>query len=309
MNPHPHRFPLGPGNFRHGQNSAGEAQTGQPAFFVLGFPRGRQHRPGVHPAGDRLKIEMGRHFLHRPHRPGASVRQKHQRVRQIQNFVHGMADVENGNVQLPGQPGDEGHNLRLAGGVQGGQRLVHEQQVRAGQQGAADGDPLLFPAGKAGRMTFQQMADAQQIHHPVEADPPLPTPHPLPAVLQIGPNGEVGKQPPVLENVAEPALLRRQVHARRSVENHPVADHDPPGVRRHQPRHHGDDRGFPRAGMAEQRRHAGFPCRERRVHPEISLHPSNIHVQHVSPPRSIASPCAGPALPRRSAPPAPQPRR
>ncbi len=40
--------------------------------------------------------------------------------------------------------------------VQIGQRLIEEQEPRGGEQGARQGDPLLFTAGKMGDPAFGQ---------------------------------------------------------------------------------------------------------------------------------------------------------
>jgi hypothetical protein len=57
-----------------------------------------------------------------------------------------MADVDDRNAALVAQPLDVGHDLGLARVVERGKRLVHQHQSRAGDQRAADGNALLFPA-------------------------------------------------------------------------------------------------------------------------------------------------------------------
>lgn len=51
-----------------------------------------------------------------------------------QSLFHGVGDVENGDVPGPGDAGDIFHEFVPAGGVEGGQRFVHEQQARAAEQ-------------------------------------------------------------------------------------------------------------------------------------------------------------------------------
>jgi hypothetical protein len=55
-------------------------------------------------------------------------------------------------------------------GVERGQRLVHQQQARAGRQRAGDRDALALAAGERVGPALQQVADAQQLDHLVEFD-------------------------------------------------------------------------------------------------------------------------------------------
>ena len=71
-----------------------------------------------------------------------AVFKQHQVVGQARHFVHGVADVEHGNLQLAVELFQVGQDFSLAFGVQRGQWLVHQQQARAGGQGAGDGDAL-----------------------------------------------------------------------------------------------------------------------------------------------------------------------
>src|SRR3712207_8783257 len=50
----------------------------------------------------------------------------------------------------------------LAGGVEGGERLVHEEKARGGQERPADGDPLLLAARQCRGPAVEEMPDAEE---------------------------------------------------------------------------------------------------------------------------------------------------
>jgi hypothetical protein len=85
-----------------------------------------------------------------------------QMVGQPGHFVRGVADVDDGNGQFAVQALQIGQDFQLALEVEGGQRLVHQQDFRRGEQGAGDGDALAFAAGKLARRAVEQVGDAEQ---------------------------------------------------------------------------------------------------------------------------------------------------
>ena len=74
-----------------------------------------------------------------------------------------MADIEDRHARLVAQPLDVGQDLGAPRLVERGERLVHQQQPRMGEQGAADGDPLLLAAGQRVGPALEQMTDAEQL--------------------------------------------------------------------------------------------------------------------------------------------------
>ena len=84
-------------------------------------------------------------------------------VASLRHLGDGVADIEDGHAHLVAQALDVGQDLGAPRLVERGQRLVHQQELRMGEQGAADRDPLLLAARQRGGAPFQQMADAQQI--------------------------------------------------------------------------------------------------------------------------------------------------
>ena len=82
-------------------------------------------------------------------------------IGQARNFVQRMTDVEHGDIQFGLQALKVGQYFAFALVVQCGQGLVHQQQLRAGEQGPGDTDPLAFAAGQVVRRPRQQVGDAQ----------------------------------------------------------------------------------------------------------------------------------------------------
>ena len=74
-----------------------------------------------------------------------------------------MADIDDRDLRLVAQPLDIGQDLGLARVVERGQRLVHQDQLRAGEQRAADRDALLLAARQQAGPAVEQMADAEQV--------------------------------------------------------------------------------------------------------------------------------------------------
>jgi hypothetical protein len=119
---------------------------------------------------------------------------QHQVVGQPRHFVDGMADVDDGDAQFFVQPVQIGQHLGLAPRVQRGQRLVHQQQGRAGGQRACDGHALALAARQRIGPALQQVRDAQQVHHLVQRDAALAAGDALEAVREVVLHVQVRKQ-------------------------------------------------------------------------------------------------------------------
>ena len=74
-----------------------------------------------------------------------------------------MADIDDRHPGLVAQPLDIGQDLGLARLVERSERLVHQDQPRAGEQRTADRHALLLAAGQQVRPAVEQVADAEQI--------------------------------------------------------------------------------------------------------------------------------------------------
>ncbi|MNY57406.1 hypothetical protein D3C86_1936090 [compost metagenome] len=67
-------------------------------------------------------------------------------VGQPRNLILGVADVQHRDVEFVVQALQVGQDFTFALGIQGRQRFVHQQQFRAGEQGAGDADALSLTA-------------------------------------------------------------------------------------------------------------------------------------------------------------------
>src|SRR5579885_1720937 len=75
-----------------------------------------------------------------------------------------VADINHRQLRIVAQPLEVRKDLRLARGVERGERLVEQQQPRPHQERAADRDALTLAAGELARPTVEQMADVAQIY-------------------------------------------------------------------------------------------------------------------------------------------------
>src|SRR5690606_6922132 len=97
------------------------------------------------------------------------------------------------------------------------------------------------------------MADAEEFDHLVMADPPLVRRCKPLAVAQVGIDPEMRKEPRILKYIAAAALLRRQVYARRRVEQGDARHRYSAAVRPPQPGNAVEHRRLARPRRADQR--------------------------------------------------------
>ena len=109
-------------------------------------PRRRLRRGGSAGRGARAFRSSG------PCATRAAAFHHHEVVGQPRHFVGRVADVEHGDLQFVVQAFEVGQDFVLAREVERGQRLVHQQQARAGEQRAGDGDALALAAREAVRL-------------------------------------------------------------------------------------------------------------------------------------------------------------
>ena len=90
---------------------------------------------GARLEASRHRIEFGasHDLLQRSDRLHPAVRDQHDRVGQPGHLGDRMADIDHRHAGLVAQPLDIGEDLILAPGIERSQRLVHQQQPRAGQ--------------------------------------------------------------------------------------------------------------------------------------------------------------------------------
>ncbi len=101
-------------------------------------------------------------------------------------------------------------------GIDGAERLVHEQQRRIGRQGAGDADALTLAAGELRRVALAhpglEADELEQLGHPRADAAGVPAQQAGHGADVLG-HGEVREEPDLLDRVADgaPELRRRAV--------------------------------------------------------------------------------------------------
>ncbi|BBK33495.1 hypothetical protein STHU_41290 [Allostella humosa] len=217
-----------------------------------------QHRARLVGARQGFQVDAGQDLARRPRRQHAPARHQHDRAGEARHLVDRVADIEDRDARFVAQAFDVRQDLGLAGMVEGGQRLVHQEDARAGQQRPADRHPLALAARQPGRPAIQEMVDAEDRHHPVQAVAAVGRTGEPAAIQQVVADAEMGEEARFLEDVANAPAVARHEDAGRPIHQHPPVDHHAPLVRPHQPGHDVDERGLARAGAAEERRQPGL---------------------------------------------------
>ncbi len=227
----------------------------------------RQHlagdeRAGVAARGER-QVGARRERLDRAGGDDAPLVEQHKRIRQRVHLLQRVGDVEDRHARRVAQPREEGQHLRAARRIEGGERLVHQQQARAGQQRAPECHALALAAGQPRGAAGEECREAEQRHHLLEARPLHArlghrARRAAQAVAQVGLHAEMREQPAVLEHHGAAAALGRHEDAARGVEHRRLAgQRHAPLARPQQPGDGGEHAALAAARGAEQRRHAG----------------------------------------------------
>ena len=189
-----------------------------------------------------------------------------------------MGDIDDGDVELAPQFFNEGQDLGPPRGIEVGQGLIHQQQTRCGEDGAADSDPLPLPTRQGPRPPRQQRLQRQQADHGIVIDPCDPLGHQAPAIGQISRHGHMGEQAAFLKNITQAPLLRRQIDTLGTVEQDIALHYDAALGRALQTGQHIDQGGLARARGAEQGGDPGVGP-ERRRDLEIANLGFQVHIQ------------------------------
>ena len=135
---------------------------------------------------------------------------------------------------------------RLAqAGVERGERLVEQDHLGVGRERARERDPLALAAGELVRVGLRPAGEPDQIERLADALAPCG------AEAHVGGHVEVREQRALLEDHADPALLRLHPLAARG--DRAAADPDRPGVGALEARDHAQQRRLARAARPEQR--------------------------------------------------------
>ncbi len=193
-----------------------------------------------------------------------------------------MADEQDRDPRLLAQPVEVGQDLLLAGLIERGQRLVEEEQAGAGQERAADSDPLPLAAGQGAGPAVEQRADAEQIHHLGQrrlsgrgAGKPS-------AIEQVAAHGQMRKQAGVLKHIADAAAVARNVDAPAGIEQGVAIEHDAAAGRPDQARDRVDHRRLAGAGPAEYGGHT-VVGREPHLERQRAQRHFDVDLEHQSP--------------------------
>ena len=143
--------------------SAVEGERRQLIARVMCRDLGFDQRSGLVATGGGSEIETSHHVVHVADGEALPVGQDHHGVGEPRDFRDRVADVDDRDVELVAQPFDVVEDLGLARNVERRQRLVHEQDARLCEQGAADRHPLLLPARERPGLAVQQRAQAEEL--------------------------------------------------------------------------------------------------------------------------------------------------
>ena len=149
-----------------------------------------------------------------------------------------VGDVDEGCAEALVQLGELGAHVDAQLRVEVRQRLVHEEDVRMPDHGAAEGDALALAAGELSRPAIEQRAELELLRHRFDLAldtahyrpaPPRQQPYQGQALMQaqtrhderqaeIGPHRHVRVERVALEHHRDPPLVRTQMVDRRSAD-------------------------------------------------------------------------------------------
>ena len=123
---------------------------------------------------------------------------------------------------------------------------------RLREERSPDRNTLPFSAGERGRQSLEQRPQSQQLDHVLGIDHALGAWCAMESVHKIRLHVEMRKEKVVLENVAEPPPLRRNVDAALAVEKRSAVDHDRSALRAGDACERVHEAGLARARAAEE---------------------------------------------------------
>ncbi|MNK86129.1 hypothetical protein D3C87_1060320 [compost metagenome] len=129
----------------HVQRRIRQLQGEQLVVGVIGADAAFDHYAGVI-AQRQGQVEARQCLADRAASQRLALAEQYDVVGQLRHFILGMADVQHRNVQFIVQPLQVRQDFAFALGVQCRQRLVHQQQFGAGEQGTSDTDTLSLSA-------------------------------------------------------------------------------------------------------------------------------------------------------------------
>src|SRR5262245_46958932 len=163
-----------------------------------------------------------------------------------------MTDVDDRHAALIAQPLDIRQDFSLACFVQRGERLVHQQQPRTGKQRPSNGYALLLAAGQATGPAVEQPGKAEKVDDPVEVLAARVLGREKTPIEQVLPHRKMGKEPALLEYVADPASMPWNERGACRVQQHDIVVRDPAAIGSDEPGDNVDDRRLAGSRPAKQ---------------------------------------------------------
>jgi hypothetical protein len=210
-------------------------KLGQTPARVVRRDAHSENRPGFETARQRIELGTAHDVLHRNDGVDPASRNQHDRRGQAGDLCDGMADIDDRHSRLVAQPFEVRPDFILSPGIEGCQRLIHQQQPRARQPRAADRAALLFAAREPPGPAIEPCSDAEEIDDIVEVgDAPFPSRGEPAAKEQVLPDGEVREKPALLEDASDPPSMRRDADRALGIEQNRAVHGDPSPARTEQ---------------------------------------------------------------------------
>src|SRR6478736_251941 len=231
----------------------------------------------------------------------AAAIEYHQVRRQAQDFVELVADENHRDGVVVAQPLEERQHFLPPRLVQRRQWLIQQQQPRLPQQCARQRNALLFAAREPAGPARQQLFQSEQRHDVIEISGRQAR---RGAIQHIAAHAVVGKQPRILEDIADATLLGREPQPVLAVEPALAVQRDASGALATEAGNQVDQSGLAAARAAEQCGDARRRCNEGSFQLETATSCADIDFQHQRPsqrrsPRASSSDASSPPMPSR----------
>ena len=165
-----------------------------------------------------------------------------------------MADVEDREWRFVTQPFEVGKDIVLSWRIQRSERLIQQQNVRAGEERAAERDTAFLAARQAIRFASKQRSDPKQIDDTGDVRFRCPVLRTPPPEAQVSIHRHMRKETGVLEHISDPPLLCGQGYAAGAVEQASTIEEDATAIRTQEPSDSVGDCCLAGTGGTEQRR-------------------------------------------------------
>ncbi len=118
---------------------------------------------GVHQRRDGRRRRPGRDLLRAADLDDPPGLEHDQAVAEGEGLARVVGDDQRRRPRLAQPRGELGHQRRPRRGVERGEGLVEEEQIRLDREGARQADPLRLPAGKGASIAAREVADAEPL--------------------------------------------------------------------------------------------------------------------------------------------------